>query len=158
MSESKTLFLCNGCGGPHFNVSADGKIICASVTEKTNFEVKHGGCGWSGFACMDSKADVDNLLYRCASKMHALVGILNSLILRSKASQDKAQSVLDHDDYFEFTRIRSKNFRLKVHELISDSMGADGTKDFLNMEIGSAVSLIKEVFSEIKLSGDKNEH
>jgi hypothetical protein len=43
------LFQCPTCKGPHFNVNVEGKLVCASVTEKTDYEIKVGGCGWKGY-------------------------------------------------------------------------------------------------------------
>lgn len=45
---SESMFQCPQCKGPHFNAITDGTLMCASVSEFTNFRVKHGGCGWRG--------------------------------------------------------------------------------------------------------------
>lgn len=45
---SEIMFRCPVCGGYHFNVGVDGQLYCCSVTKFTDFEVRHGGCGWSG--------------------------------------------------------------------------------------------------------------
>lgn len=40
------LFECPTCGGPHFNITNAGTLVCASVSRFTDFKVKSGGCGW----------------------------------------------------------------------------------------------------------------
>lgn len=47
-SGSASLFQCPKCDGPHFNVGVDGTLVCASVSQHTDYKVKHGGCGWRG--------------------------------------------------------------------------------------------------------------
>ena len=40
------MFFCPVCKGPHFNITVGGKLVCASVSQFTDYEVRVGGCGW----------------------------------------------------------------------------------------------------------------
>lgn len=44
---SGSLFQCPKCGGCHFNLTA-AAVLCASVSKLTDFQLRAGGCGWSG--------------------------------------------------------------------------------------------------------------
>lgn len=46
-SLNDLIFVCPKCGGPHFNITNTGQLICASVSEFTDYKVKFGGCGWT---------------------------------------------------------------------------------------------------------------
>lgn len=45
---NELLFLCPGCQGPHFSAAKSGLLMCANVSQYTDFKPKNGGCGWNG--------------------------------------------------------------------------------------------------------------
>lgn len=48
LRKSSTLFECPKCYGLHFNITNGGKLVCSNRSKYTNYELKDGGCGWSG--------------------------------------------------------------------------------------------------------------